>query len=297
MIPADLLKVVFILRQSPDWFGLAQDYTAGGNIDPTRYKPPMHIEGFPPNIEECIAVWNTTFTENFFHCRAVLKTIAHNLLKKVPSSLILQEYDIPSLPSLLETQAALFFMDDDDWFSPYTFEVLSKLHLAADDVLVFPLVRFDTDTFTFIRESEDAAIIVGRRQNFHFRFQTNNYALGDAFAFSEHISSFKDHVVASHTADSLGLPDRYIDQIISATNKTPCSASKLPALVADPACYIASMREYVHNLKQLEIPEALLWCKAPLAETIELFENVLASMKKNRGTPYSFILDGSGSYR
>lgn len=168
-------------------------------------------------------------------------------------------------------------MDDDDWFSPYTFEVLSKLHLATDDVLVFPLVRFDTDTFTFIRESEDAAIIVGRRQNFHFRFQTNNYALGGAFAFSEHISSFKDHVVASHTADHLGLSDRYIDQIISATNKTPCSASKLPALVADPVGYVTAMREYVHNLKKMYIPEELSWCKEPLAETVALFEAVLDS--------------------
>lgn len=279
MISPNFFEVIFILRQSPDWLCLAQDYAAGVAISPTRYKPPMHIEGFPPNIEECIAIWNTTFTENFFHCRAVLKTIAHNLLKKVPSSLILQEYDIPSLPGVIETDAALFFMDDDDWFSPHTYEVLSTLHMSADEVLVSPLVRFDTDTFTFVRESEDAAVIVGRRQNFHFRFQTNNYALGGAFALSEHIASFKDHVVASHTAERLGLPDRYIDQIISATNKTPCSASKLPALVADPAGYIASMREYVHNLKQLEIPEALRWCKAPLAETIELFENVLASTK------------------
>jgi len=272
------ITLVFVIRQSPDWSHLAQDYAEGAAIDPARYKPPMFIEGFPGNIEECIAVWNRSFTKNFYHCRAVLKTIASNLLKKIPFSIIISEHETSNLSVLVgDKEVMLFFMDDDDWFAPDTFERVSRLSLGSGSIAVFPLVRFDTDTFTFVRQHESASVVIGNRQNFNFRFQTNNYCLGRTLALSDNIISFKDHVVASKIADSLKLEDCYFDLIISATNKTPCSASKLPGLVVDPAGYIQSMREYVMNLKSLQIPDEISWCKEPLAETVALFEAVLDS--------------------
>lgn len=277
-------RVVFVLRQSPDWAELARDHEAGLPVSPSRYRPPGFIEGFPGNIEEWIRSWNELFPVNFFRCRQILKDVAVGLLRSVDRAVVLSESDVSTLPSVIGNRNfLLFFLDDDDWFAPDTFARIARLDLRGRPVAVFPLVRFDTSTFTFVRASESARTLVGARQDFHFRFQTNNYALGRSLALSGDLLRMKDHVEASRFADSAGIEDTYFpDVVISATNKTPASASRLPGLLADPSKSRSRLRDYVRNLEELSIPDELGWCESALRATIGLFRLIADPDPKSR---------------
>ena len=269
-------RLVFVMRQSPDWKSLSSDYEAGFAIDSRRYKPPGYIQNFPDNIETCISIWNGSFPVNFFRCRQKLKEIAIRLLSKVKNSVLLSATDIPMIPSLMGNENfLLFFHDDDDWFSPDTFERLKAVDVD-DGIVVFPLVRFYTDTFTFVRRSETAALTVGPAKQFDFRYQTNNYAISRKVALTKDLYRLRDHVEASCYANDEVLFDRYFDLLISATNKTPCSASRLQWLLKDRENFRSSISEYIDGLRGISIPSEVCWCVSALKETIELFELVLA---------------------
>jgi hypothetical protein len=270
--------IVFVLRQSPDWEKLACDQEAGLPIDSSRYKPPGFLQGFPENIEACITTWNDVFPVNFYRCRQTLKDIAVGLLLNVKQALILSEHDAARLPSLLgDKNFMLFFLDDDDWFAPDTFEKVLSLDYGQSGIVVFPLVRFDTNTFTFVRQSEPARIIIGPRRDFHFRFQTNNYGISREIALTSNLLQLQDHIAASQFANDVGIGDSYFDVLISATNKTPCSASKLPGIVSDPQGYKAIIHDYVENLERLSIPVEMSWCEPALEATVVLFRSLLES--------------------
>ncbi|MCX7099284.1 MAG: hypothetical protein NTV43_15405 [Methylococcales bacterium] len=266
--------LVFVMRQSPNWESLAKDYEAGIPIDAARYKPAEFIAGFPDNLESLINNWNNFFPVNFFRCRQTLKEIAVRQMHKVEQSVLLTLDELPTLSSKFGGEKfILFFLDDDDWFDPRTFEKLSAINFV-NDVCVFPLVRFDANSFTFIREAEDARIVIGNRSNFHFRFQTNNYGLLYPLALSGQAHEMKDHVAASQYADKMGVSDSYFDLIISATNKTPASASALPQF-STPENFRAIIANYVNSLGGLAIPEEMEWVSQPINETLDLFNSLL----------------------
>lgn len=278
--------VVFVLRQSPDWAELARDHEAGVPVAPSRYKPPGFIEGFPGNIEAWVRSWNDVFPVNFFRCRQILRDVTVGLLRNVEQSVVLSESDAARLPSVVgDRDFLLFFLDDDDWFAPDTFARVARLDLGRSTVAVFPLVRFDTSTFTFVRASESARTLIGPRRDFHFRFQTNNYALARSLALTGDLMRLKDHVEASRFADAAGIEDTYFpDVLISATNKTPASASRLPGLLGNPSTSRASVREYVRNLEGLPIPAELSWCRPALETTLGLYR-LLADPEPRSGAP------------
>ena len=269
--------IVLVMRQSPDWESLSQDYEAGLSIDTSRYKPPGFIEGFPNNIETCIQTWNELFPVNFFRCRQTLKDIAAGNLSNVKNAITLSEDNMASLTSLLgRKRFLLFFHDDDDWFAPDTFEKVATLDLGQNEIAAFPLVKFDVNSNTCVRPAETPRIIVGERSTGIYRFQTNNYGINQRIALADIVSQFKDHVAASHFVDAMGIKDTYFaDTLISATNKTPCSASKLPGLIADPQSYTAAIHDYIENLETLSIPVEMNWCKPALAATVALFRSLL----------------------
>ncbi len=196
MTPLDSL--VFVMRQSPDWELLAADFESGKHIDLNRYKPSSSIPGFPDNIETYITIWNDAFPVNFFRCRHILKGIATKLLGKINHAILFKESDIVDIRSVLSGQRfLLFFHDDDDWFAPDAYEKVAMKYLCLNDIAVFPLVRLEFNTFTFVRKSETAKFVIGERRDFHFRFQTNNYGIPSRIALSDQLLEFKDHVLAS----------------------------------------------------------------------------------------------------
>jgi len=196
-------------------------------------------------------------------------------VRRITNSIFMPIERLAELPSLIgRKRCLLFFFDDDDWFAPDTFERVSELQLDQGDLAVFPLVRFGVEILTFIRRDNPAHLTLGARRDFGYRFHTNNYGISSALILSEHLQHLKDHILGSRYADRIGLPDKYFDMIISATNKTPCAASSIGRLPIDPAAYRAGIRRYVDNLRRLSLPPELGWMAEPLDETISLFSTV-----------------------
>ena len=269
-----LQQIVFVRRRSPDWQGLASHYEAGLPIDPSSYKPEVKVRGFPDDIVGCIRIWNETFPVNFFRCRAVLKEISELTVCQVQNSIILTEERIDELPAITNrSRSMVFFFDDDDLFAPSMFGLLSEVDFSQCDVAVFPLIRLAENIGTFIRPGHPARLIVGGRENFRHRYHTNNYGIG-SIAVTDHLINMKDHMHASTYADQQEFTDAYFDILISATNKTPCSAQHLGRLPSRMHEYRAFIRRYVQNLGRLKVPQELDWLHEPLNATIRLFAEI-----------------------
>jgi hypothetical protein len=272
---ASLDCIVFVRRQSPDWEALTRDHEAGIHIDPCRYIPDTEIPGFPNDIAACIQAWNNTFSMNFFRCRQTLKNISEHSVRQVRNSIFITQDKIGELPSLVAgARFLLFFFDDDDWFAPDIFERLAALDLGRCDIAVFPLIRLGDRIFTFVRDDESACVTVGPRRHFDHRFQTNNYGISSQLASPGILHNLRDHVLGSCYADEQNFRDKYFDVLISATNKTPCSANTIGALLTDPRAYRAGIGHYVNNLQQLDLPPPVGWMAEPVGETVKLFSTV-----------------------
>ena len=272
-----LERIVFVRRQSPDWALLAADHEAGRPINPDRYEPKTDIPGFPPDITACIHAWNNQFGLNFFRVRQRLKQISEASLAPINQHVIIEENELTRLPALAgNAQALVFFFDDDDLFAPDMFMRLARLDLTQTDIHVFPLVRLGIPVFTFVRAHAPARTVIGIRRDFGFRFQTNNYGLSSQIACGPHAPHLKDHVLGSTYATQAGLGDAWCDVLVSATNKTPCSANTIGQLLLDASGYRAFVQDYVATLRGLTIPPEEAWLHEPIAAAAALFSEVLA---------------------
>lgn len=273
-IEVPLEQIVFVRRRSPDWQGLANCYEAGLPIDPSSYKPEVRIRGFPEDIVKCIRVWNETFPVNFFRCRGVLKEISERSLRQVSNAVILTEERMDELPAITNgLHSLVFFFDDDDVFATGMFELLSDTDFSRCDVAVFPLIRLAENIGTFVRSGHPARVVVGGREDFRHRYHTNNYGIA-RIADTDQLMNMKDHMQASTYADQHEFHDRYFDILISATNKTPCSAQHLGRLPSRIHEYRAFIRRYIDSLGRLKVPPELDWLSEPLSATIKLFAEI-----------------------
>ena len=66
------------------------------------------------------------------------------------------------------------------------------------------------------------------------------------------------------------------DVLVSATNKTPCSANTIGQLLLDASGYRAFVQDYVATLRGLTIPPEEAWLHEPIAAAAALFSEVLA---------------------
>ncbi len=193
---------------------------------------------------------------------------------RVENSIILTEERIDELSAITNgLHSLVFFFDDDDLFAPNMFELLSNVDFGQCDVAVFPLIRLAENIGTFIRPGHPARLVVGGREDFRHRYHTNNYGIS-RIAVTEHLINMKDHMHASAYADEQEFTDAYFDILISATNKTPCSAQHIGRLPSHMHQYRAFIRRYVENLGQLKVPRELDWLSEPLSATIRLFAEI-----------------------
>lgn len=266
----DRERLVFLRRQSPPWDQLAADFRATGHVEPARYVPRDAIPHFPANLERLVGRWNQLFELDFFSCRAKLKSIAEQTLQAVPDSACI-DYD-EHRSSLPASARFVLFVDDDDWFSPH----IGTLSLPVDaHVILFPLVRLMPMT-TFVPSGESARTLIGQRRDFDFSLQTSNYAINLGLWRNADLSLMKDHVLASRYFDASRMSSRYIDRIVSVTNKTPASAARL-RFVEEEETFLRYARDYVRHVEDIDWPDELHWARAPAAESVELFRTVLAS--------------------
>ncbi len=281
-----MASIIFVRRQSPDWEKLSQDFRRGETIDPSRYVPDHTIPGFPERVDRLIDKWNAKFKIDFFTFRAVLANLSSKSISSVMESRSFSYCDLPVVAEILaKNDAYCYFHDDDDFFAPYLAAVINEDETQAD-AIVTPLFRVGVPTFTFFREKTATSFIFGESRPHDFRYQTNNYGIHSRRCRSTaDLAALKDHVLASKFADAEGFVDRCLPTPVSATIKTPGSASTLPQSVN---CDDRSHRIFDAFIK--EIPLELLtkqymWLADPLRDIIRLVDNVY------RGNDYVSIVD------
>jgi hypothetical protein len=271
---APLDRIVFARRQSPDWAGLAADFRAGRAIDPTRYVPDHAITGFPPNIVELVDAWNATFRHDFFTCRARIAALSAQNVASVQGGVSVAYDDFERISALAaQSRFLLFFHDDDDFFAP---DMLYRLMDMDADVCVSPLIRVFNQTVTYVRDGEAAEVICGARSRFFFRYHTNNYGISSRMCTPEILRGLKDHQDGSDFADQAGLRDAWVPFNVSATVKTPCSASILHGLITDKPAFTQQMAQFGAMFAASRWPARLDWLGAPVREIGALFAQVAA---------------------
>ncbi len=271
-----LESVVLMRRHSPDWTTLAEDYHRGRPIDTRRYVPDHEIAGFPPQIDELIDRWNKHFAIDYFTCRAKLAELSTQNVAAIRRSESLSYVEREAVVELAhEKEFLLFFHDDDDLFADDLFERVSPIATVDVDTHVFPLVRVHADLFTFVRDGSSAEFVWGPTKPFDFRFQSNNYALSSRICTEDVLREMKDHVEASRYAQSHGMSERVYPYVISATVKTPCSASILPGL-SNMRKFRNGMLAFADRFANPNLPPRYRWLQAPLPAMAELFRAAAA---------------------
>lgn len=265
--------VAFARRQSPDWAGLANDYRAGRAIDPARYVPAQAIPNFPDNIVALIAAWNARYALDFFSVRAFIASLSRQNLARVRGARHFSHHEETAIAALAaEHDILLFFYDDDDFFAG---DMLARLQgrpeIEADSV-VFPLPRIHNDLATFSPLTIEPDFVWGARRPFLYKYHTNNYGLHARLCRPEHLRAMKDHMDASDYAARLGFGHAELPFIVSATVKTPCSASMLHGLLTDEAGYDKDMVAFGEKFSKPTLPDDLAWLSQPVAQIAKLFE-------------------------
>jgi hypothetical protein len=264
--------VVLAMRASPDWGLLARDYAAGVPVPPSRYFP-FHDLRFSREIPHFIERWNAFSPVSYFACRHKLREITDANLANVERVIRTSWTHVPVLlDDLGEARLLLFYHDDDDWFHPALAELLRGIDIKLVDTVVFPFLRFASSVTTFTRDGNPTTGAVGRLEQFRYRYCTNNYGLTSR-ALSKRVE-LVEHTMASNVAEALGFIDLQVDKIISATSKSPCSASWLSKLPDNKVAFCRYIMDYVQTLEMVEVPAESRWVEVSLRNTLELFRSV-----------------------
>jgi hypothetical protein len=265
-------NIVLATRASPDWGALAREYAAGVPVPATRYFP-FHDLRFSREIPNFIERWNAFSAVSYFACRQTLREIADDNLAQVKGVIRAPFSRVPAvLADLGDGSLLVFYHDDDDWFHPALAELLGDMDTKTIDAVVFPFLRLASSVTTFTRGGAPTAGAVGQLEQFRYRYCTNNYGLTSR-ALARN-AELVEHTVASDAANALGFIDLHVDKIISATSKTPCSASWLSKLPNDQRAFARYILDYVEILEQLEIPAESSWVEGSLRKTLKLFRSV-----------------------
>jgi hypothetical protein len=264
--------IVLAMRASPDWGLFARDYAAGIPVPPSRYFP-FHDQRFSREIPQLIERWNTLSNISYFACRHKLREITDGNLAQVQHVTLTQWTRVPALLGELgEARLLLFYHDDDDWFHPALANLLHGIDVTSVDAVVFPFLRLASDVTTFTQGGRPTVAAVGRLEPFRYRYCTNNYGLTSRALVRS--NNLVEHTGASETAAALSFTDLQVDKVISATSKTPCSASWLSKLPDNKAAFDRYIMDYIEPLEAVDIPAESRWIETPLREALDLFRSV-----------------------
>lgn len=274
-------QILFVQRQSPPWSDLARDCRAGLYIDPMAYMPSNDIAGFPAEVPRLIELWNSLFAIDYFTCRAVMQEIAETNNRAAPGAMHIGYKEYERFRSVSE-QCLVYFHDDDDIFDPNIADLVGEIETGQFDVLVSPLFRFQADLFTFVREGAPCDLILGRPQNFHFRYQTNNYGIVGTSLDRAAFAGMKDHVEASAYSDVSGFSDHVVSRPLSATIKTIWSASMLPLLDEGRGVATDQLRGFRERVAELQLPADYTW----LSRSLDQFCTLMSCAEEGQDFSY-----------
>jgi hypothetical protein len=281
---------VFIRRQSPDWHGLSLDFRKGLDIDPSRFVPDHHIPAFPADIKALIGQWNHRFNIDFFTCRSIISRLSENNISAIPNSARFEYHQHSWLIDLANREEFhAFFHDDDDFFAPYISQRLSAHGAENFDTVVSPLFRVNASLCTFAKSGHPVDFLWGSRFPFYYRFHTNNYGIHSRICSPEVLRGMKDHILASSYADREDFSELVLPSAISATVKTPCSASFLPKVFSSDAELKRQFEGFITRFSRPDLPPEYIWLSEPLEKISGLLDAVY------RGYGYDAIADLIGS--
>lgn len=269
-------EVVLVRRRSPDWATLAAEFRRGLPIDRSRYIPPEgDIPNLPLSLGDDIDRWNARFRTDFFTYRDALARISDQNLRQVRQS---RRYRFSETTALMAYAARsgtyFYFHDDDDLYAPHLLAGIQSDDTSFDAV-VSPMVRIGQRVSTFVRRDFEAEAIVGERSTPGGRYQTNNYGIHSRHCGSlDGLAAVTEHVDASRYGDQLGFSDRLLVTPLSATMKTPGSASAL-RLVFESEDRLHHMFEtYLETLATIDLPDQHAWLAEPIQRVRRLVECV-----------------------
>jgi hypothetical protein len=264
--------IAFVCRQAPDWRALSEDYRRGIPINPSRYVPSHPIPGFPNRIDLLISQWNKRFSIDFFSFRHVLAELSKRSIAGVENHYRFSYGELTGAAELgARAGGFVYFHDDDDFFAPHLASIVG-MRRDEPDALVTPMFRIGTDAFTFVRDGCTPDVLCGPPRPHDFRYQTNNYGIASRHCQRvEQLRALKDHVFASFYADKEGFRDEILPFVVSATVKTPGSASMLPVIFRSEQCLVRSFELVIATLHTSLVPP---WLSRPLHTIATLVERV-----------------------
>lgn len=270
------MLIAFVRRQSPDWTSLSKDFRAHRPIDPARFVPTHHIPGFPERVDHLIDLWNQWFNIDFFTFRSIVARLSRRNIESISNACI---FDIDEIESILRKASAersyVYFHDDDDFFSPELPALVQSIDHETD-VVVTPLLRLGNPVLTFVRDGADSDLVIGRRENFHFRFQTNNYGVnGRRIGDRDSVAALRDHVLASSYATDHRYSEIVLPTVISATVKTPASASMLPIMLSGDDRMHRAFVECLDSLDAVDFSARCNWLANPLRDIVRLMRSTI----------------------
>ncbi len=256
--------IVLLRRQSPDWTALSSDFRRGLPIDPRRFVPDHTVPGFPHDVAALIGAWNERFDTDFFTFRALLVRLSAANLAAVGEASRYAYDQLSEIAALAHSGSFyLYPHDDDDFFAPYAAQVV-RAAAHECDALVTPLFRIGKHSCTFVPAGGTAEHVLGEVRAQDFCFQTNNYAVHSRrLTDAEEIRAVKDHIEASAYADAHAFTLATAPQVLSATVKTPASASILAQAFKGRLALRRAFHRSIDALYALELPERYAWLDGP----------------------------------
>lgn len=269
-------EVVLVRRRSPDWAGLASEFRRGITIDRRRYIPPEgDIPNLPASLADDIDRWNTRFRTDFFTYRSVLAQISDMNVRQVAQS---RHYSFSDKAGLLDIAARsstyFYFHDDDDFYAPHLLAAIQSDD-ASFDAIVSPMFRIGQRISTFVRRGFAAEWTWGERSTPGGRYQTNNYGIHSRHCASlAGLAAVTEHVDASTYGDQQGFADRVLATPLSATIKTPGSASALRQVFESEDRLQQMFETFIQTLATIDLPDQHAWMAEPARRVRRLVECV-----------------------
>lgn len=269
------VNIVLYVRSDVDWGRMTEE----GFLQQERSS--SSVEGMSEcrrrSLLESIRLWNRAFGMSYFAYRQELKKIAETNWARVRNLDLVARR--PELIAALEAldPCVVLPVDDDDWFHPDAADVLRRSWSPGVDAFHWPDGLYRSVPFQdrFDEPVHQKRLIVRRGKG---DFTTNGYAVTTKGLRGElgETRLLDFHWAAGKAFHREGVDRRFVDQVLSASNKSLASATNLKALVDRPLV----LRNVPHLRRRTEeIPPALQWAADYIARTEQLNQSLC------RGTP------------
>lgn len=256
-----------VVRQSPDW----------ANIDVEAFKEQSRqfcrTIGRPEDqVNELMALWDSTFAISFFALRQRMKEIAQTNLRSIRNCRTHQIADFKT--GDFENQEIFCFVDDDDWFSP---EIHTALE-AADDGKI---EGFRWKHVAFGNKDGEAVTLRAVSPTVY----TNNYAVKASYLKSKpaNLKSVLQHFDADAAFKKMKIAN--IDSYLSVTNKHPGSTIFLESNLGEQRTrekLIEVVNQYCDSVSGFDsssLPREIGWAQAQIEELQGFARDLKMSVK------------------